>query len=212
MPRPRLELAGKRFGQMTVERDVGANQYGARLWQCRCACGNVVRATAGELRRRKSCGCATLVRTHGAAARNARFAREYGVWEGMKARCYNRRHKRYADWGGRGISVCPRWRHSFANFLRDMGPCPAGRSLHRIKNNRNYTPKNCVWATAREQAANRRPLKLNRSTIKHIRVALARGERQVDIAARYGIAQAHVSAIKLYKCHKKPATLPWVCP
>jgi hypothetical protein len=76
--------------------------------------------------------------------------------------------------------------------------------LHRIKNNRNYTPKNCVWATAREQASNRRPLKLNRSTVKHIRAALTRGERQVDVAARYGITQAHVSAIKLYKCHKSP--------
>lgn len=73
----------------------------------------------------------------------------------MKTRCLNPAFHSYRRYGGRGITICPEWRHSFAAFLRDMGTCPPGRSLDRINNDGNYEPGNCRWATFSEQMQNR---------------------------------------------------------
>lgn len=86
---------------------------------------------------------------------------EWYSWRNMNARCYGRARPDFAYYGGRGITVCDRWRESFAAFLADMGLRPTPQhSLDRIDNHGNYEPGNCHWATRTEQMRNTRGVRL----------------------------------------------------
>lgn len=154
--RPAPNLIGRKFNYLTViERaanEVRGHSIHAR-WLCRCDCGKTITVVSTALRsgRTKSCGHARGIVKHRMVG-----TPEYSTWYGMITRCTNPRQPAYKNYGGRGITVCERWRNSFAEFFTDMGPRPEGLSLDRINNDGNYEPGNCRWATRREQRLNSR--------------------------------------------------------
>jgi len=153
---PAIDMTGTRAGRLMVTRRIGS-QFRKALWECVCDCGNVIAATGINLRlgRIKSCGCLKSSPIHGNAGRGRKTA-EYLIWVSMRQRCRNPNNKNFHRYGGRGIDVCARW-ESFENFLEDVGVRPSDKhSIDRIDNSKGYSPGNCKWSTAQEQASNTR--------------------------------------------------------
>lgn len=88
---------------------------------------------------------------------NLKTMKEYRIWRGMKARCYAPCNKNMGYYQKDNITVCDRWKHSFENFLHDMGHIPADNySIERIDNLKGYSPDNCCWIPFSKQSRNRR--------------------------------------------------------
>lgn len=167
---PKFNPIGRRFNRLLVTKELPryVNSKGTpiRTWECVCDCGNKTRVFASQICGKRvtvnSCGCyhreqtGNRNRTHGFAGRVGRPP-EYHVWQSMKRRCSNPNDAEYHNYGGRGISVCARWKSSFVAFYEDMGSrTTPDHSLDRIDVNGNYEPGNCRWATWKEQRANQR--------------------------------------------------------
>ena len=87
-------------------------------------------------------------KTHG-----MRYTREYSIWQAMKKRCLNSKAINYAQYGGRGISICEKWM-SFEGFFEDMG-YSNGLCLDRIDNNKGYELSNCRWVSHKQNNRNK---------------------------------------------------------
>lgn len=156
-----LNITGERFGMLVAKKDIGSRN-GRRIWLCVCDCGGESKLTVGSLRSGNSMRCdghrsetaKTTFTRHGAKA-NKQTSYEYVVWTLMRDRCNNPNNKSYGYYGGRGISIDPKW-DDFSVFLSDMGCRPSGMTLDRIDSELGYSPTNCQWATRKQQSRNRK--------------------------------------------------------
>ena len=166
-------MIGSKHGRWLILAEAERDKNGQRQYLCRCDCGTerVVRKFPLLYGKTLSCGCLVVEvvssvnvrRTRHGHAKDNRVTKEYRAWAGMKSRCYDPKLSDYGIYGGRGITVCERWRDSFEHFLQDVGMCPGvGRewSIDRIDSNGHYEPGNVRWATAKEQSNNTRANRL----------------------------------------------------
>lgn len=155
-----VNLVGRRFGRLIVIR---RHRDGERhtKWLCRCDCGKKKIVASDKLLNGETKSCRCLFSEmlgkrslkHGNTI-NRKPTREYEAWANAKTRCYNPRNEKYKNYGKRGIKMCSRWKDSFANFIKDMGKCPEGKTLDRKNVNGDYEPLNCQWSTREEQMNN----------------------------------------------------------
>lgn len=158
----KLGLAGMKFGKLTAIRPTeNRASSGSVVWECQCDCGNKTFVNAPTLNGGKtiSCGCARMERVLLSITKHGQsYTKLYGVWGGIKERCFNSNSKSYENYGGRGITVCAEWKDDFLTFKEwaMRNGYKQGLSIDRKNNNLGYYPENCQWADKKTQQNNRR--------------------------------------------------------
>lgn len=144
-----VDRTGERYSRLVVLQYLGGS-----MWLCQCDCGQQKSVRGSHLGVTKSCGCLRR-KADGATAHP-----DHDTYTSMISRCEREAHPDYANYGGRGISVCDRWKESFWNFSADMGKRPDGHLIERINNDKGYSPDNCRWSSRTEQNNNKRTNRL----------------------------------------------------
>lgn len=144
------EWAGKRYGHLVI---VG---YEKCKFICKCDCGNTVGVKPSYLFYKKMSTCGKECPIHKEKNQGRAHRRLYHIWTSMKQRCYNKNHKRYYLYGGRGITICDEWLNNYDVF--EEWALKNGYnddlSIDRIDGNKGYYPENCRWATYQQQRDN----------------------------------------------------------
>lgn len=151
-----VRLNGQRFGLLTVIERAGSAE-GFALWKCRCDCGREIIVAGNKLRAgRKNCCPSAEHKSARRISLTVEYKSEYQSWRKMRDRCNDPNHKAYLNYGGRGITVCDRWK-VFRDFMLDMGRKPHPRyTIEREDVNGNYEPANCKWIARADQGRNKR--------------------------------------------------------
>ncbi len=194
-----LDLVGQKFGKLTVIEKAGSNGVNT-LFKCQCDCGNIKTIVGVDIKKGHyvSCGC-----VH--PRLKTKMYREhplYDVWKGMKARCYDKKHRSYSLYGAIGVTVCEEWRTNFLPFYEwaisngwsnglqiDKDIIPKKLSIAPIL----YSPTMCCWVTSSDNNRNRKNTKLTIELVLEIR---ASNLSINELAVKYNVHKSHISKIK----------------
>lgn len=172
MSKPRKDVTGETYGRLVITGNAPDRSKDRRVYVF-CACGNTKDVLLGSLRNgdTTSCGCylQEVITTHG--DHNTRL---YKLYHGMLNRCYLPAMSRYAEYGGRGITVCNEWRTDFAAFRSwaEQSGYTDELSIDRRDNDGNYEPGNCRWIPLGNQQRNKR--KLSGTSSQYLGVSLCK--------------------------------------
>ena len=145
------------------------------------------------------CGCSNY---HGYTGHKS-----FAIYNGMMNRCTNPLAHNYPQYGGRGISVCPRWMEpngaGLRNFMHDVGDARPSKkhSLHRrwMYNDENklvemmvYSPETVMWASARQQTIEQRSPKLKKRVAEFEKL-LEKGYSVEEMATELKLSEQKVA-------------------
>jgi len=174
----KIDYTGSKFFSLTAICRVKVEGNKRTFWKFLCDCGNecVKEAYPVKMGYIRSCGCrhAQYVsegkQVHGMSRKPA-----YNTYMAMMSRCYDKSNPTYARYGAVGVTVCDRWKESFASFWGDMAEgYESGLTLERVDRNIGYSPENCIWATYFTQARNRGKFANNTSGVTGVSLSLGR--------------------------------------
>lgn len=164
-----IDITGQVFGNWTVIEKTDRKQNNATLWKCVCKCGNVGYVLSSSLRNGLSTGCQSCKwknripekrRNPEHFDESGNKTKAYASWQAIRARCYNKNHSSYKNYGGRGIRMCDEWYNDFHLFFEYVTSLSdyekEDYTIDRINNDGNYEPGNVRWASKKIQANNKR--------------------------------------------------------
>lgn len=157
------DFKGMKFGKLTILERCGSKNKRA-IWKCICDCGNYYIGVGSEIKSGgvKSCGCLRK-KTAALQGKKSRIyfsekeKRLKRIYDGMKARCYNKNSAQYLNYGGKGIKIFDLWLENF-NTFKSWAIANGYKNeltLDRIDNDKGYEPQNCRWSTYKVQENNR---------------------------------------------------------
>ena len=155
-----IDLTGKRYGSLTVEKIAVDEPGKKKKWLCKCDCGNEIIVTSSNLVSGRTSSCKICGKKR-LSEKNKKHGmtstKLYGVWNSVKTRSTNTNSKSYKDYGARGIRICEEWKESsnFFEWALENG-YKNGLEIDRIDVNGNYEPSNCRWVTRIVQQNNMR--------------------------------------------------------
>jgi hypothetical protein len=128
----------------------------------------------------------------------------YFAWQQMVQRCVNPKNAKYNIYGGKGISVDPKW-ITFEGFWEDM--CEnykEGLTIDRVDSTKNYTKDNCQWLTKSDNSSKtsrkRAVVQLRKVLVPSVTFVEEKvWESALQAAEILGLVAGHISAVCLGK-------------